>query len=130
MKLKQPGNFGGINYFKWCEENNVEPAVQPVAEGSKTFDSLARTTGFNVLSIVVKPNREDRYNVVASISLSCANDANLNIKLPITNLKYQTIQPEEKQAFAFHKIDPTKPDWCTGNQFKIVVKCKERGKRY
>ena len=62
LKLKQPGNFSGVNYFKWCEDNGVAPTVQPAAEDSKTatFDGLALdNTGHNVLQLLVKPEKKD-----------------------------------------------------------------------
>ena len=125
LKLKQPGNFQGVDYFKWCEEKNVAPAVQPVAEGTTTFDSVARATTPNVLQILVKPSRPDKLYNVVKVKLTCPNDENLNVKLPITNLKYMTTGRDEKLAFVFTKIDPTKADWCTGNQFQLEVTCKE-----
>ena len=130
LKLKQPGNFSGVNYFKWCEDNGVVPTVQPAAEDSKTatFDGLARESGHNVLQLLVKPEKKDQMYIVTSITIRCVQDENLNVKLPVTSLKYTSSGKDEKLAFTFVKIDPTKPQFCTGNQFELQVKCKERGR--
>ena len=49
QKHKQPGNFQGVDYFKWCEDNEVAPAIQPVEEGTTRFESIARTSTPNIL---------------------------------------------------------------------------------
>ena len=124
-----PGNFQGVDYFKWCEEKEVAPAIQPVEEGSTRFEALARTSTPNLLQVLVKPNKPDKTTLTVSITLTCPTDAKLNVTLPTTAIKFSTTGNEEKQAAIFVKIDPTKADWCTG-KFQLQVRCKERGKSY
>ena len=62
-----------------------------------------------VLAVMIKSKAKTMSRV--SIKLSIADNANKNVNLPVTELKENVFANENKQAFVFLKIDPTKESW-------------------
>ena len=67
------------------------------------------------MQVMIKAMQPDMLYIVTSVSITCPQDENLNVRLPVTSLKFTSSGKDEKLAFTFVKIDPTKPLFCTGN---------------
>ena len=74
--------------------------------------------------MIIKPYSPNNTALKVNMMISCNEDGK-NVNLPKTQLKFETTSRDPKLAFAFLKIDPSKAEFCTGNNLNINVRAKE-----
>jgi len=115
MLWRNPNTYVQMNYksFKIMAMRMAGTFTGPSAEADKFI--VTRTwadhvkTAPTILAVMIK-NKAQRITRV-SIKLHVADNEKKNVEFPITEIKENIFSNDNKQAYIFIKIDPTKEGW-------------------
>lgn len=108
---RDPKTYRQLGYTSWkianlSDEERASGAVDSIR--TKEWDAQ-RLEAPVVLRVMVKSKATKMCRV--AINLSVADDENKNVRFPISEIKENLFSNDNKQAFVFLKIDPSKEGW-------------------
>ena len=122
------GRAQTVDYFMHCQQKGIDPGIMNSFSNLKRIDAI-QTLAPCIMTIGIMPLDEKNMYIKTKIKITAKDPNNSNVKLPVTELKFNIRGREktEKQAFVFTKIDPSKGWGSAGHPrdlFNIEVKAK------
>lgn len=112
-KMWRTPQYSNISYNSWKlqelrkeQPQNTEVSTEEIVSKNWKADRLVAPT---ILKVMIKSKASKMIRV--GVKLSVADNEKKNVVFPITEMKENMFSQDQKQAFVFMKVDPSKDTW-------------------